>query len=87
LPRTVTFPAAVVLTVWCVVRALMVDALAGPLERVELESASQPLIPGDRIQGHLAKPEGAGPFPAIVGLHGCGGMPDTTRKLTDELVA
>jgi dienelactone hydrolase len=65
----------------------MVDALAGPLERVELESASQPLIPGDRIQGHLAKPEGAGPFPAIVGLHGCGGMPDTTRKLTDELVA
>jgi len=76
--RTVTFPAAVVLTLWCVVRALMVDALAGPLELVEFESASQPLIPGDRIQGYLAKPEGAGPFPAVVGLHGCGGM--TTRQ-------
>ncbi len=88
LSRTVTFPVAVALTLWCVVRALMVDALAGPLERVEFESASQPLISGDRLQGYLAKPEGAGPFPAVVGLHGCGGMPDTTkRKLADELVA
>jgi dienelactone hydrolase len=66
----------------------MVDASAGPLERVEFESASQPLNPGDRIQGYLAKPEGAGPFPAVVVLHGCAGMPDTTkRKLADELVA
>ena len=92
MPRTVTFLAAVVLTLWGVVRALMVDALAGPLERVEFEGASQPLIrggvmPGDRIQGYLAKPEGAGPFPAVIALHGCAGMPDTTkRKLVDELV-
>ena len=29
----------------------------------------------------------AGPFPAVIGLHGCGGMPGTTkRKLVDELV-
>jgi len=56
LPRTVAFAGAVVLTLWCVVRALMVDALAGPLEGVEFESASQPLIQGDRIQGYLAKP-------------------------------
>jgi dienelactone hydrolase len=65
----------------------MPDALAGPLERVEFESASQPLIPGNRIQGYLAKPEGAGPFPAVVGLHGCAGMPDSTkRRLVDEFV-
>jgi hypothetical protein len=69
LPRTVTFPAAVVVTLWCVFCALMADAWATPLERVEFESASQRLnsievIPGDRIQGYLAKPEGAGPFPA-----------------------
>jgi hypothetical protein len=45
------------------------------------------LILGDHIQGYLAKPEGAGPFPAVIGLHGCAGMPDTTkRKLVDELV-
>jgi dienelactone hydrolase len=93
LPRTVTFQAAVVLMLWCVVRALMGDAWATPLERVEFESASQrlvsgALIPGDRIQGHLAKPDGAGPFPAVVGLHGCAGMHDTTKqRLVDELVA
>jgi hypothetical protein len=43
---------------WCVVRALMADAWATPLERVEFESASQwrmgALIPGDRLQGDLA---------------------------------
>ena len=91
--RTVTFQAAAVLMLWCVVRALMADAWATPLERVEFESASQrlisdALIPGDRIQGDLAKPDGAGPFPAVVGLHGCAGMHDTTKqRLADELVA
>jgi len=71
----------------------VVDALAGPLERVEFEGASQRLISGglmqgDRIQGYVAKPEGAGPFPAVIGLHGCAGMPDATKqKLVGELVA
>ena len=94
MPRTVTVEAAAVLMLWCVVRALMADAWATPLERVEFESASQrlvsggALIPGDRIQGYLARPDGAGPFSAVVGLHGCAGMQDTTKqKLTDELVA
>jgi dienelactone hydrolase len=70
----------------------MADAWATPLERVEFEGASQGLISdglirGDHIQGYLAKPEGAGPFPAVIGLHGCAGMSDTTkRKLVDELV-
>jgi len=82
-----------VLTLWCAARTLVVEALAGPLERVEFEGASQRLISGgliqgDRIQGYLAKPEGAGPFPAVIGLHGCAGMPDATKqKLVDELVA
>jgi len=92
LRRTVTFPTAIALTLWCAARILVVDALATPLERVEFEGASQRLISGglirgDRIQGYLAKPKGAGPFPAIIGLHGCAGMSDTTkRKLVDELV-
>ena len=94
MPGTVTFQAAVVLMLWCAVRALMADAWATPLERVEFESASQRrvsggvLSPGDRIQGDLAKPDGAGPFPAVIVLHGCAGMHDTTKqKLVDELVA
>src|SRR5215468_12302591 len=92
LPRIVTFPAAVVVTLWCVACAPMADAWATPLERVEFEGASQRLVSGglirgDRIQGYLAKPEGAGPFPAVIGLHGCAGMFDMTkRKLVDELV-
>jgi dienelactone hydrolase len=92
LPRAVTSPAAVLVTLWCVTYALMADAWATPLERVEFEGATQRLVSGglivgDRIQGYLAKPEGAGPFPAVIGLHGCAGMHDTTkRKLVDELV-
>jgi hypothetical protein len=79
LPGTVTFQAAAALMLWCVVPALMADAWATPLERVEFESASQQLlsgglIRGDRIQGDLAKPDGAGPFPAVIGLHGCAGI-------------
>jgi dienelactone hydrolase len=93
LPGTVTFPATVVLMLWFVVRALMADAWATPLERVEFESATQRLISGglirgDRIQGDLAKPDSAGPYPAVIGLHGCAGMHDTTKqRLADELVA
>ena len=87
LPRTVTLQAAVMLTLWSVGRALMANALAASLELVEFESASHQFIPGDRIQGLLAKPDGAGPFPAVVGLHGCAGMHETTkRKLADDLV-
>jgi dienelactone hydrolase len=77
---------------WCVVPVLMADAWATPLERVEFEGASQRLISGglirgDRIQGYLAKPDGAGPFPAVIGLHGCAGMHDTTKqRLADDLV-
>ena len=91
MPGTVALQAAVVLMLWCV--ALMADAPAATLERVEFEGASQRLISGglirgDRIQGDLAKPDGAGPYPAVIGLHGCAGMHDTTKqRLADELVA
>src|SRR5467141_2770464 len=78
---------------WCAVRALTADAWATPLERVEFESAAQRLISGglirgDRIQGDLARPDGAGPFPAVVGLHGCAGMHETTeQRLANDLTA
>jgi dienelactone hydrolase len=90
-PGLGAFQAAVVLMLW-VVPALTADAWATPLQRVEFESASQRFIsrepiPGDRIQGYLAKPDGAGPFPAVIGLHGCAGMHDTTKqRLVDQLV-
>jgi hypothetical protein len=31
-------------------------------------------IPGERLRGFLAKPDGNGPFPAVVALHGCDGL-------------
>ena len=91
--KAVTYPAALGLVFWCIASLVTVDALAASLEPVEFEGASQRLnsgglIRGDRIQGYLAKPEGAGPFPAVIGLHGCAGMHETTkRKLADDLVA
>jgi len=89
LPKTVTSLAAIVLMLCCIVPASMADAWAASQERVEFASASVLAgTPGDRIQGYLAKPDGAGPFPAVIGLHGCAGMHDTTRqRLADELVA
>jgi dienelactone hydrolase len=92
LRRTVTIQAALALLLCCAVPAPMADGWAASLERVALDSATQRLISGglirgDRIEGHLARPDGAGPFPAVVGLHGCAGMHDTTKqKLADELV-
>ena len=89
LPKTVTSLAAIVLMLCCIVPASMADAWAASLERVEFASASVLAgTPGDRIQGYLAKPDGAGPFPAVIGLHGCAGMHDTTKqRLADDLVA
>jgi dienelactone hydrolase len=77
---------------WWAVHALTADACAAPLERVAFDSAEQRLlsggsIAGERIDGYLAKPDGAGPFPAVVALHGCAGMHVTTRqRLADDLV-
>lgn len=36
--------------------------------------------PAEAIQGYLSKPEGNGPFPAVVYLHGCDGLTDAIRK-------
>ena len=46
MPRTITFLAAVVVTLWSVVCALMADAWDTPLERVEFEGADQQLNDG-----------------------------------------
>jgi len=38
----------------------------------------------DRLRGFLAKPEGDGPFPAIVALHGCSGLPEAVVQGASE---
>ncbi len=59
---------------------------AGPLQlrlaRERGETVARP--PADVIDGYLSKPDGAGPFPAIVHLHGCSGLPAAFKAGTDK---
>jgi len=57
-------------------------------ERVDFPSLDEELTHGEptRLAGMLYRPEGAGPHPGIVGLHGCSGLfnRNGTVKLRDE---
>jgi dienelactone hydrolase len=44
------------------------------------ENAQPSLLPG-----YLAKPDGSGPFPAVVILHGCGGFFSSYASVADDL--
>ena len=37
-----------------------------------------------RLQAELYRPSGAGPFPTIVAMHGCGGLMDSTGKIRPQ---
>jgi dienelactone hydrolase len=41
----------------------------------------------ERLLGYLARPEGSGPFPAVVVLHGCGGLSAASAGVADELTS
>ena len=51
------------------------QASAFQLRRARARGESLARAPADTIDGYLMKPEGSGPFPAVVHLHGCGGLP------------
>lgn len=55
--------------------------LVGSLQQKLARERGEPLIrtPTETIQGFLSKPDGAGPFPAVVHLHGCGGLAEQRR--------
>jgi dienelactone hydrolase len=40
---------------------------------------------GEEVQGYLTRPKGAGPFPAVVLLHSCLGLPANRRPIGDTL--
>jgi hypothetical protein len=54
-------------------------------ERLARESGEM-AKPPESIGGYLSKPEGDGPFPAIVYLHGCGGLSASTRSRVGHLL-
>ena len=74
---------------WLVAAALALAGLmipgapASADELVTFTSAGRP----DPIQGYLTKPKGAGPFPAVVLLHTCLGLPANRRSIGDSLAA
>ena len=53
----------------------------GPLQLRLARERGEPIarVPADLINGYLTKPEGNGPFPAIVHLHGCSGLPKSVK--------
>ena len=40
----------------------------------------------ETIEGYLSKPEGSGPFAAIIYLHGCGGLSENARRYIAQLM-
>jgi dienelactone hydrolase len=53
----------------------------GALERTEMAATT-----GTTVEGYLTKPDGDGPFPAVMYLHGCGGLDATTRQRFSRLL-
>ncbi|WP_315762018.1 dienelactone hydrolase family protein [Bradyrhizobium sp. SZCCHNS2005] len=51
-------------------------------ERGEMPAGAPPTA----IEGYLSKPDGSGPFPAVVYLHGCDGLSESERKGIAELM-
>ncbi len=57
----------------------------GPLQQRLARERGETLAraPAEVIDGYLTKPDGAGPFPAIVHLHGCSGLADAFKAGTE----
>lgn len=84
---------AVLATIHCtqtaaveLVRFESIPFRAGEIQqRGEIERGKTPRSP-DTVEAYLSKPEGGGPFPAIVYLHGCGGLSRSTRDDVAKLM-
>jgi hypothetical protein len=63
--------------------------LGGLQERLARERGDVPKdIPGDRLQAFLTKPDGNGPFAAVIALHGCSGLHEAAlQSASDRLVS
>jgi dienelactone hydrolase len=66
--------------------SLMIPAVAAAQEKVSFPSTDGDLKGGTptTITGYLYKPTGSGPFAAVVGLYGCGGLKSVVSQLYDQ---
>jgi dienelactone hydrolase len=58
----------------------------GDFQKLQVNEHGEASSPPDVVQAYLSKPEGDGPFPAIVYLHGCGGLSRSTREAIAALM-
>ena len=50
-------------------------------ERVNFPSALRQAVSAVQLSGYLYRPDGPGPFPAVVMLHGCSGLMTHSGKM------
>jgi dienelactone hydrolase len=50
------------------------------------ERGEKTMPPSQAVEGHLSKPPGAGPFPAVIYLHGCSGLNSASREHFAEML-
>jgi len=55
-------------------------------QRQARERGEPPAAPAETIDAYLSRPDGTGPFAAIVYLHGCGGLSEKTRHRVADLM-
>jgi dienelactone hydrolase len=55
-------------------------------QRQARERGEAPVAASEPVEGYLSKPDGGGPFPAVVYLHGCGGLSTTTRRRVADMM-
>ncbi|MGH6680273.1 MAG: dienelactone hydrolase family protein [Bradyrhizobium sp.] len=62
---------------------LILSAAASAVSATALASPHQVEIPskGGTLRAELYKPDGLGPFPTVIGLHGCGGLSDHSEPV------
>jgi len=62
--------------------ALAVTSGTGHAQEREQVTIASPLASLGPFTALLLRPQGAGPFPAIIALHGCGGLSDRSGPNT-----
>jgi dienelactone hydrolase len=56
-------------------------------QRLARERGEIPTVaPATTIEGYLSKPNGSGPFPAVVYLHGCDGLSGNARSIAAQVI-
>jgi dienelactone hydrolase len=56
-------------------------------QRLARERGEMPTgAPATTIEGYLSKPDGSGPFPAVIYLHGCDGLSVNARNIVAEVI-